>query len=186
MAPSFRQKHTLAQAKAQKAKESAVLILMYEKEKVPYVVFIERKSYKGFHSAQISLPGGKKEKQDVDFVATALREANEEIGIDVNKVEVLMPLTYLYIPVSNFLVYPFVAVYSGEPQFVACPNEVERIVEVKLSDLLNQNMQGAKTIHYNEKIQFDAPAYKVSGVEIWGATAMILSEFLFLVEKTKH
>lgn len=182
MSLPFRQKYTLLQAKAQNPKQSAVLVLLYEREKVPYVVFIERKAYNGVHSAQISFPGGKKEKQDTDFVATALREANEEIGINANKVEVLMPLTYLYIPVSNFLVYPFVAVYSGEPQFVACPNEVECIVEVKLSDLLNKKMQGVKTIHYNEKIQFDTPAYKVSGVEIWGATAIILSEFLFLVE----
>jgi 8-oxo-dGTP pyrophosphatase MutT (NUDIX family) len=91
-----------------KARESAVLVLCYPKNKESYIVLIQRPEYDGAHSGQIALPGGKVEKTDTDIVHTALREANEEVGIVINDVEVVGQLTEIYIPVSNFKVTPVI------------------------------------------------------------------------------
>lgn len=182
MSPPLRQKFSLAEAYSKNAKESAVLILIYEKENEPYVVFTERKVYKGAHSGQISFPGGKKDDTDIDFEFVALRETEEEIGVNRSEISVLGQLTHLYIPVSNFLVFPFVGILHTEPDFVKEEKEVHKIIEIKLDDLLQDINLIEKKINIPENnIQFKTPAYKVNDTEIWGATAMILSEFLEIV-----
>jgi len=183
MSPPFRRKLNLKQMKILKARESAVLILLYEKNNIPYLVFIERKIYKGAHSGQISFPGGKKDAEDFDFIHTAKRETFEEVGIVFDKIEILSPLSQLYIPVSNFIVYPYVAKYNGIPNFKKEEAEVENIIEVSIPHLLQKDNQASKIIKMkNSDFEFTAPSYNVNNVEIWGATAMILSEFLHLVE----
>ncbi|MGB1314561.1 MAG: NUDIX hydrolase [Chitinophagales bacterium] len=182
MSPPLRKKTSIEQAKAYNAKESAVLILLFEKNNEPYIVLTERKVYKGAHSGQISLPGGKRELNET-LQENALRETQEEIGVESKKVEILLQLTHLYIPVSNFIVFPFVGKVNDVPEFIKEESEVEKILEVKVSDLLNTQNIVEKTIQIKSKnIQFKSPAYAVNNVEVWGATAMILCEFLSIIE----
>lgn len=183
MSPPFRQTYTISEAKIRGAKESAVLILLYEKQGEVHLVFTERKVYKGAHSGQISFPGGKKDAVDISLEYTALRETHEEVGILASKIEVVSAISHLYIPVSNFLVFPFVGVLNEAPVFVKEEKEVERIIEIPLKMLLNSENEINKKIKIPEKnIQFNTPAYQVKDIEIWGATAMILSEFLEILK----
>jgi 8-oxo-dGTP pyrophosphatase MutT (NUDIX family) len=167
-----------------KSRKAGVLILLYPKNQELYVAFIRRTEYNGPHSGQISFPGGKTEKVDRDIIDTALRESNEEIGIDPKQVNIFGQLTQLHIPVSNFLVYPVIGRYESTPVFKADPNEVKEVLEIKLKDLLNPNNCTTKEFNYGE-ISFLAPIYNPNNITIWGATAMILSEFLDIVEKNK-
>ncbi len=163
------------------ANKSSVLLLVY-----PYlgsigIVFILRPEYGGVHGGQISFPGGKREKSDRSPVDTALREASEEIGINKGEIYVGGQLTDLYIPPSNFVVTPVVASTGERPRFVPDPSEVERIVEVSVHDLLDERNIEKYRFKTGIGITFQAPCYHVSGVRIWGATAMILSEFLEVI-----
>lgn len=176
MAPIVRS-HFKSKAKPRKA---GVLILLYQKNEELYVVFIQRTDYNGPHSGQISFPGGKIEKEDKNIIETALRESNEEIGIDPNYVDIYGQLTPLHIPVSNFTVYPLIGIYKTTPEFIIDPNEVKYVIEVKLKDLLNPQNCTTKEFRYGD-LSFVAPIYSPDNLTIWGATAMILSEFLEIV-----
>ncbi|NQV01932.1 MAG: CoA pyrophosphatase, partial [Bacteroidia bacterium] len=123
------------------------------------------------------LPGGKQEPDDPDLSATALRESQEEVGINPEGVRVLGKLSDLYIPPSRYLVSPFVGWSSSRPEFVKDPTEVQEIIEVKISDLFSEGAYQVTKHKAGLGIQFKAPAFVVNGHVIWGATAMILSEF---------
>ncbi|MBU8891430.1 MAG: CoA pyrophosphatase [Bacteroidales bacterium] len=166
----------------EKSRKAGVLILLYPKNKELYITFIQRTVYNGPHSGQISFPGGKSEKTDNDIVHTALRESHEEIGVNPEKVNVLGQLTPLLIPLSNFFVYPVIGLYESTPVFKADPNEVKEVIEIKLKDLINPENCTSKEFKYGD-LSFDAPIYNPDNTTIWGATAMILSEFLEIVEK---
>lgn len=184
MSPPFRREIKIEEAFKQGARESGVLILLYEKDSETHIVLTERTIYNGKHSGQISLPGGKKELTDANIEQTALRETFEEIGISNTQIEVLSELSHLYIPVSNFLVFPFVAKLTDNPIFIKEEKEVNKILEVRLKDLLDEKNIGEKEFYYKEAdIYFNAPIYTVNEVVVWGATAMILSEFLEIVKK---
>ena len=107
------------------AKKSAVLVLFYLKEGELFLALMQRPTYDGKHSGQISFPGGKHEKSDKNSVETALREANEEVGIISNDVEVVGQLSNVYIPVSQFIVTPVVGVINYLPNFKLDNHEVE-------------------------------------------------------------
>lgn len=163
------------------ARISSVLILLYKKGLEWYVPLIQRPKYDGAHSGQISFPGGKYEEGDVSHLDTALREAYEEIGIDRHELSFVRQLSSLYIPNSNFIVYPQVCITESEPVFVPDCREVETIIEVPVRQMLSP-----ATIHRFVRningVVVDAPFYKVDNHIIWGATAMITSEFLSLLE----
>ncbi len=165
-----------------KSRDAGVLILLYPRNENIHVAFIQRTEYDGPHSGQISFPGGKSEKSDRDIIETALRESHEEIGIQPLKVKVIGQLTPLHIPVSNFMVYPIIGIYEETPEFKADPNEVKKVLEIKLIDLLNPKNCTTKSFNYGD-ISFSAPIYCPYNLTIWGATAMILSEFLEIVIK---
>lgn len=185
MSPPLRKVFSYEEAKRRGAKQSAVMILLYKKNNSIYLILTERTIYEGNHSGQISFPGGKKDSTDLSLEETAKRETFEEIGIDINQVDVLTELSHLYIPISNFIVYPFVGIYNGIPSFVKEDKEVHKILEVDIMDLLDSKNLSKKTIKLkNLNIQFKTPVYKVNNVEVWGATAMILSEFLEILKKS--
>lgn len=156
------------------AKKAAVLILFYpDNNQKTCVLLTKRASYKGTHSSQISFPGGKKEAQDIDLKATALRESNEEVG--VYNVEVLKQMTAIYIPPSNFKVIPYFGVLKTRPNFQ--PNyEVEEIIEFPIETLLTANTLTSFTSKANFTANSTVPCFRFNNHNIWGATAMMLNE----------
>lgn len=165
-------------------KKGGVLLLLYKKNDELMVVFIQRTHDGGVHSGQISFPGGKFENADNDLVQTALRETKEEIGIDTLNVEIAGTLTELFIPVSDYMVYPAVGYYKGLPKFKNNPVEVESLIEVPLQQLLNKETIQTGTVYAKDK-KFEVPVFKVGTHQIWGATAMILSEFIQVVKNSR-
>lgn len=165
-------------------RESGVLILLYKKNNVLHIPFIKRPQYNGAHSGQVSLPGGKYEPEDLNLMATALRETQEEIGINPDKIEILGQLTTIYIPNSNFNVSPFVGYLSENPIFHPNSIEVETIIEASLTQII-----APETIEYFEKIINDhtikAPFFNINNHQIWGATAMIISELKEIIQNHK-
>lgn len=156
-------------------RQSGVLILLYPKNDTVYFVLMERGSWLRMHSGQISLPGGKMEETDASYYETALRETNEELGVSIKDIHYLGALTPLFIPVSNFMVHPFVAFAKTPLEFVANTSEVAKIIEISLEDLLRDNCRKEECWEEKGK-SYLRPYYDISGTDIWGATAMILSE----------
>lgn len=165
--------------------KSAVLILFYQDDhghiKFP---LIQRPSYNGAHSAQVSFPGGKYEDGDGDLVFTALRESNEEIGIDPKQVEIVGKISDLFIWVSNFMVTPVVGVVSTRPAFVRDQKEVESIIEADLFDIFNPKKRKEGTVIARGKYKIQTPYFDIDDRIVWGATAMMLSELSVVIEKT--
>ena len=163
------------------ARIASVLALFYPKESQWHIVLIERESSNpnDRHGGQISFPGGRYEEADVDLSHTALREAEEEVGVDAQKVTVLGRLTDLYIPVSNFLVNPFVGYMEATPIFNPQLEEVRSILEVPFSLLNDPQTIRSKDMHLAENIVLrNVPFFNVFDKVVWGATAMMLSELL--------
>ncbi len=127
MASSDRMVRNFPRTPGKDARIAAVLILLYPKNGSVYTVFIQRPDYNGVHGGQISFPGGKQEPEDKDIIHTALREANEETGVDPEKISVIGTLTPLFIPVSNMLVTPVVGSIDHIPTFRQEVREVEFI-----------------------------------------------------------
>ena len=163
-----------------RAKKAAVLIYCYPKKEKTYFSLIKRSNYNGVHSGQISLPGGKFDKNDSSLKETALRECGEELGITIDSNKDLFPLTQLYIPPSNFIVTPYLAYENFYPKFNPDSREVALHIEISIEELKKLKIE--KKILINE-YQNDSliPCYTYKGHIIWGATAMILSEFKSLL-----
>ena len=168
------------------ARPSAVLSLLFLHNDILHTLLIKRTDDGRAHSGQISFPGGRYEPSDADLKATALREANEEVGIISDEVEMLGALTPLYIPVSNFVVNPFIGYSLKQPFYTPSSNEVARIIEVPLEELLHpeRKTKVEVTSPVDKTFRRTVPAYKLNdGTIIWGATAMILSELQVLFEE---
>lgn len=136
---------------------AGVTILLYQKDRKLYFPLIERPQYNGVHSGQISLPGGRMDESDRNLTVTALRECEEEIGINSSDILVLGSLTSLFIPVSNFEVHPTVGYLKKDPIFVPQITEVVSIIEVPADLLLSDQIKDRKIIEYNgnqEEIPF--------------------------------
>ena len=140
----------------------------------------QRASYKGTHSAQISFPGGKIEKSDKNLKETALREAFEEVAVEQSSVEVFRELTDVYIPPSNFLATPFLGFVNQRPEFFS-NHEVDQLIEVNLSDLLNDASLTSVTLNTSYMKNTEVPCFKLNDYIVWGATAMMLSEIKELI-----
>lgn len=158
---------------------AAVMILMFPSGDDTGMVFIKRNSYNGPHSAQVSFPGGAWEAGDSSLEETAVRETREELGIG-QRIKILGSLTRLHIPVSNFMVTPFAGWMDERPDFKPDPTEVKYLIETSLQELLNPaNVLSDKWVQ--DKRTIVAPYYRVGVEKIWGATAMMLAEFLQVV-----
>lgn len=149
------------------------------------IVFIRRGEYVGIHSGQIAFPGGRYEERDGDLRETAMREAEEEIGISRDSYEIMGQLTDLYVPPSNFLVRAFVAYAPQRPTFTPDPREVQEVIELDFSQFFDSNNIKIKDFQaHNSVNNTSAPYFDIEGVTIWGATAMILKELVDLT--TNH
>jgi 8-oxo-dGTP pyrophosphatase MutT (NUDIX family) len=164
-------------------KKSSVLILLFPKDSSLFFILTQRPIYNGMHSGQICLPGGKYEKNDIDLYSTALRETQEEVNADASKIKKIGMLSELYVPPSNFSIQPYVGFAESEPDLKKQPEEVEKIILVDLFKFMAQPVLGKKQIPTNRKISINAPFYDMEGYTVWGATAMILSEFFYIVNE---
>jgi 8-oxo-dGTP pyrophosphatase MutT (NUDIX family) len=128
------------------------------------------------HSAQIAFPGGKFEQEDVDFAATALRETFEEVGVHPDKIEIIKPFTQVYIPPSNFMVYPYLGICQNEIAFRLDPKEVAGIIELPLAAFLTDRLLVVTQMETSNANSIEIPAFQIENHTVWGATAMMLSE----------
>tara|TARA_B100000809_G_scaffold266365_1_gene328738 strand:- start:4131 stop:4760 length:630 start_codon:yes stop_codon:yes gene_type:complete len=168
------------------ARECGVLILFYIKQDELNLVLMQRPTYEGAHSGQVSFPGGKREASDKDIIHTALREANEEVGVVMADVDVIGKLTDVYIPVSNFNVSPIVGCVNYHPQFIIDTREVEELIELKLSDLTDVRELTTSKIRLPNKTVIKAPSFNFDDKVIWGATALMLNELRWVLKEFNH
>lgn len=167
---------------SQNYRPSAVLILLFPNEqKQTSVLLIERMTYNGHHSGQIAFPGGKVEPDDIDLQATALREFFEETGSDATPT-VIGKLTPVYIPVSKFMVQPFVSYVEQKPNFTASAYEVNALIEWEINHLLNPEIIKETTIEPTPGYKLKTPYFDVQGKVLWGATAMMLNELKWVLK----
>lgn len=171
---------------SQAARESAVLLLLFPKSDQLHLLFIQRAEYDGVHSGQIAFPGGRFENSDITFETTARRETAEETGIPTNEITIIGKLTSLYIPPSNFNVHPFVGFISSEPTFTPDPVEVAKVLPIPVFELQKPEIIQQKTITTSDGYVLDVPCYVYDNHTIWGATSMILSEFLEVVSSAAN
>jgi len=157
-----------------------VLALLYERADTLCLPFTCRTETLELHKGQVSFPGGARELQDTDLAATAKRETREELGIPEGTVTILGPLTPLFIPVSGFCVYPYVGFAHGDPVMVPDAAEVAEVLEVSLPQLRDPAIR-EEEVHWREGQRFEIPVYRIGTHRIWGATAMILAEFLVVL-----
>ena len=157
--------------------KAGVMAVFYpDEQSITHLALILRKTYRGVHSNQVGFPGGRIEDIDKNLKYTTLRETEEEIGIPGKDIRVLKRLTKLYIPPSDFWVYPYVGLFDKTPVFIPQKSEVEQILEVALMDLLNEESLVTKTLSTSYAEEIEVPAFFLSGHVVWGATAMMLSE----------
>jgi 8-oxo-dGTP pyrophosphatase MutT (NUDIX family) len=161
------------------ARAAGVLILLYPFNGAWHFPLMRRVEDGLVHGGQISLPGGSQETGE-SLRATALREACEEIGAACAGVEVLGQLSAIYIPPSNFLVTPTVGCVVERPDFHCDPREVAELIEVPLSTLFDQDAVKREP-WVLRGVTVEVPFYQIGPHKVWGATAMILSEFSMLL-----
>jgi 8-oxo-dGTP pyrophosphatase MutT (NUDIX family) len=166
------------------ALKAGVLIILYPWKNRLHLVFTRRTARVDFHQKQISFPGGRQEKGE-SFEQTAVREAQEELGINPESIQILGRLTPLYIPPSNYCIYPIVASIPSRPDFRPFPHEVAEVIEVPLDHLLDP--QSVKREMWTYKgAQIEVPFYSFQEDKIWGATAMVLAELVEVLRKSRN
>ncbi len=154
-------------------KHSSVLLLLFPEKEELTICLIKRPQHMKNHAGQIALPGGRIEKGET-ALETALRETNEEIGIDTSNIEILGKLSELFVEVSGFIIHPFVGWLPQKPDFKMNSNEVEKILLFPLTQFLScPDEVELETVRGKLKV----PCVLFESEIIWGATAMLLSEF---------
>ncbi|MHA7943762.1 NUDIX hydrolase [Formosa sp. 3Alg 14/1] len=178
MSPSFRENLTAdRKTKIKTARKAAVMALFYpNKAHETMLVLILRNTYKGVHSAQIGFPGGKLEPEDSSLKTAAIRETFEEVGVPEKHIEVWREITDIYIEPSHFIVQPFIGIAEKTPKFIKQDAEVDAIIEVPLTEFLNEKCVVTKTVTTSYTSKIEVPAFVFQGYVVWGATAMMLSE----------
>ena len=159
---------------------AAVLILLYIEDNEIHFFLTKRSNELEHHKGQISLPGGTQEENE-ELTHTALRETQEEIGINKTSISIIGSMTPLFVPVTGFMIHPFIGYSSNKLEPTPDPSEVEAIFSVNISDLLNETNQIIEKRNirgYDVKV----PYFKLNNYEVWGATSMILSEFRDLIK----
>jgi len=165
------------------AKKSAVLILLFHENSILKMIVIRRSVYVGIHSGQIAFPGGRFEDEDIDLETTALREIKEEIGISEDKIEIIGRLSDIYVPPSNFLISIFVGYLDEKPVYKIDEREVDEVIEIPFDDFFKPDVIKHKDFYVNSiKAVSKAPYYDVTNAEIWGASAMVVSELLDIIQ----
>lgn len=161
---------------------ASVLIALFHHDSEWYIPFILRNTYEGVHSGQVAFPGGRYDVTDEDTIATALRETQEEIGVSVNRSQVVGRLHELYIPPSHTIVHPIVAILPEPPVFNRDPHEVAEIFTLPVSYLKRPDIRGVREVMLPNGNKMPFTTFRAAEKEIWGATARMLTEFLAAVQ----
>ena len=188
MAPAYR-RPSIVNCVPETAVESAVLVLLSPTNEGGnlaellswHVLLIRRNSYPGVHSGQISFPGGRREETDATLWETACREGFEEVGVSGQCLDWVGSLTRIYVPASNFVIYPFMAVNHGCSEIVLDPREAVQYKQIPLN-IFNPENALSLPFTYEEGTR-PAPAWRYEDFVIWGATAMMLAEVYRTVER---
>lgn len=164
-------------------KEGGVLLLLFPVApgQELHLVLTRRTDTVGSHKGQISFPGGRVDLDDASPAHAAVREACEEIGVCTDEVRILGALTPLYIPPTDYTIYPFVAYLAHQPRFHPHPGEVAELLEIPIS-----YFQDDRHVQIEDWLIRDEPRrvpfFDVYGHKVWGATAMVLAEFAEVIQ----
>jgi 8-oxo-dGTP pyrophosphatase MutT (NUDIX family) len=180
--PALAQQRKLALDKDKNPKLSSVAATFFPKEGETHILLIQRQSYDGVHSGQISFPGGKVEERDQNLVETALREMEEEVGVLRNNPKLIRSISQVYIPPSRFLVHPFLFYLEELPKLKKNEREVDNIIFLPLSKLLDDALIVQGKIKLDNGVNLKTPYFEFQGHKIWGATAMMLSEIKWMLK----
>lgn len=176
MAPPIRGRdEEVLRQRSETAQPAGVIVLLYPQDDgIGFVLTLRQKALH-HHSGQVSLPGGRLEPGETPL-DTALRECQEEVGVDPTSIRVLGQLTDIYIPPSDFIVTPIVSFVDEKPIFIREETEVAAIIEVPLTSLLDDSCRTTADWRIQGR-DMKIPLFRLEGYEVWGATAMILAEF---------
>ena len=180
MAPPYRRDQIEIMLNPPACKQAGVLVLLYPLEGQLCFPLTQRPDSVEYHKGQISLPGGSQENGE-SLCQTALRETQEEVGVDISAVEVIGQLSRLYVPPSNFCIQPFVGYVAERPDFRIEAVEVAELIEMPLQALLDPATVRVEDWKLYGGI-WPIPFYQFGPHKVWGATAMILSEFVAMLE----
>jgi 8-oxo-dGTP pyrophosphatase MutT (NUDIX family) len=164
----------------------AVMIALYFWEGKIFFPLTQRPNYRGVHGGQVSLPGGKRDEGDHSLIRTAIRETHEEIGVSIRESQVIGALSDLNITASNFIVKPIISFLEEKPVFVRDPYEVDHIFTTDIEHLLNADTLKTKELIVGPQVRLEAPYFDIDGKVVWGATAMILSEFAEILKENYY
>lgn len=169
--PSFRPKHLDGVGR-----KAAVMLLAFPADHGHvYSILTRRKDTLQHHPGQVSLPGGRMDEEET-LEQTALREVEEELGVDRSLIEVVGKLNQIYIPPSDFTVTPFVGWLTAEPTYTIQAEEVDELIRFPLNSLFNKSIRRNSSVDSDQK-ERDVPWFSIMNHQVWGATAMILDDF---------
>jgi len=164
-------------------RKSAIALICYQIESELVFILIQRPTYEGKHSGQISFPGGKKEESDPDLEFTARRETFEEIGVALTDNHLIGKLSTVFIPVSKFIIEPYLYFLESEPVFIPDIREVASIFTPLIGELTNESNVRLRTMDLPKGLKLkNVPYFNLLNKEVWGATALILSEFKQIIK----
>ncbi len=181
MTPNPRPGHQVYHEVEDSSLKAGVLALFYPRNDRLHLVLTRRTDRVDFHKGQISFPGGRLEPGE-SLEQAALREAQEELAVDPESIRILGMLTPLYIPPSNYCIYPVVALTETRPDFRPSPLEVAEILEIPLDHLIDPQNTQTETWKIRE-VDVEVPFYAFGEHKIWGATAMVLAELMEIVKE---
>lgn len=187
MSPTGRGKSSDLVRQVKSFKESAVAIILFKEQDDYKSLLLQRQEYNGSHSGQICFPGGKQEQEDQDLLSTALRECEEETGIEQSKLSLLGELTPVFIPVSLHHVQPFLFYHEGIPTIEPDEYEVRDYFSFSLSDLIDESNRKHTTIPISSVKKLEnVPYFHLNKKVVWGATAIMLNELKELIKRTHY
>lgn len=164
-------------------KEGGVLLLLYNVEGKAHFPLIQRPEYEGIHGGQMALPGGRYEEEDGDLVMTALRETREEIGVPEEKIRVIGSLSTFFVAASNYIVKPVIGMIDEKPDFVPDPREVSGIITPNIDQLIDPRLKKEKELTVRKGYTLLSPYFDLGNKIVWGATAMMLSELVMILQE---